>query len=149
MKLNYSYFFEVIARFFVAAVCGGIIGFERESKNKNVGIRTYMTVCLSTALVMIIAKFCFRETNSGDVTRMAAAAIQGISFLGAGLIINRGGHLEGITTAAILWGTAIIGLAIGYGLYIAGILSTIFMILIGNVFIKFLPSHYRNKHESK
>lgn len=149
MKFNYGYLFEVIIRLLAAAICGGIIGFERESKNKNVGIRTYMTVCLSTALVMIIAKFCFRDTNSGDVTRMAAAAIQGISFLGAGLIINKGGHLEGMTTAAILWGTAIIGLALGYGLYIAGILATLFMVLIGNVFVKFLPSHYRNKGESK
>ena len=82
MVINYKYYLEVVVRIIVAAICGGTIGFEREKRNNNVGVRTYMTVCLSTAVVMIIAKMCFRDINSGDVTRMAAAAIQGISFLG-------------------------------------------------------------------
>lgn len=124
---------KIILKILLASICGGAIGLEREGKNRNVGIRTYMTVCLSTAVVMIIAQHCYNDTHTGDITRMAAASIQGIGFLGAGLIIQKEDKLMGITTAAILWGTAIIGLAIGYGLYFVGIVSTI---IIGNISVK-------------
>ena len=127
---------KIILKILLASICGGAIGLEREGKNRNVGIRTYMTVCLSTAVVMIIAQHCYNDTHTGDITRMAAASIQGIGFLGAGLIIQKEDKLMGITTAAILWGTAIIGLAIGYGLYFVGIASTIIMIIIGNISVK-------------
>lgn len=127
---------KIILKILLASICGGAIGLEREGKNRNVGIRTYMTVCLSTAVVMIIAHHCYNDTHTGDITRMAAASIQGIGFLGAGLIIQKDDKLMGITTAAILWGAAIIGLAIGYGLYFVGIVSTIIMIIIGNISVK-------------
>lgn len=145
MGAHTKYYLEVVVRIIVAIICGGAIGFERENRNKNVGVRTYMTVCLSTSVVMIIAKMCFRDTNSGDVTRMAAAAIQGISFLGAGLIIQKDDKLKGITTAAILWGTAVIGLAIGYGLYFLGIASTIALIFVGHVWIQLLDTYKKGK----
>lgn len=135
---------KIILKLLVAAICGGAIGFERESKNRNVGIRKYMTVCLSTAVAMITAEQCFFDTNSGDVTRMAAACIQGIGFLGAGLIIQKDERLMGITTAAILWGTAIIGLAIGYGLYFVGIVSTGIIIFIGNVLTNQIISRFED-----
>ena len=89
---------------------------------------------------MIIAINCFNDTKSGDITRMAAATIQGMGFLGAGLIINRNDHLEGITSAAIMWCTAIIGLAIGYGLFIVALLSTFVLLLVGHIII------HLNKH---
>ena len=76
---------------------------------------------------------------------MAAAAIQGISFLGAGLIIHKDDKLKGITTAAILWGTAVIGLAIGYGLYFLGIASTIALIFVGHVWIQLLEKYKKGK----
>ena len=142
---NNKYYLEVIVRIIVAVICGGAIGFERENRNKNVGVRTYMTVCLSTSVVMIIAKMCFRDTQSGDVTRMAAAAIQGISFLGAGLIIHKDDNLKGITTAAILWGTAVIGLAIGYGLYFLGIVATLALIFVGRVWIILIETYNKRK----
>jgi putative Mg2+ transporter-C (MgtC) family protein len=145
MGAHTKYYLDVVVRIIVAVICGGAIGFERENKNKNVGVRTYMTVCLSTSVVMIIAKMCFRDTNSGDVTRMAAAAIQGISFLGAGLIIHKDDMLKGITTAAILWGTAVIGLAIGYGLYFLGIAATIALIFVGHVWFKLLNKYKISK----
>ena len=123
----------IVLKLVIALICGGAIGFEREKRNRNAGIRTYMMVCLSTTIVMIIAQQCFYYTKSGDITRMAAAALQGIGFLGAGLIIQKDDKLKGITTAAILWGTAVIGLAVGYGLFFVGISGTIFMIIIGSV----------------
>ena len=131
---------EIVIKIVLALFCGGIIGFERDQKNKNVGMRTYMTVCLSTTIVMIIAMYCFADTNSGDITRMAAATIQGMGFLGAGMIINKNDHLEGITSAAMLWCTAIIGLAIGYGLFIVAILATFLMLFVGD----FLMRTYKN-----
>lgn len=136
---------RIVLKLVLAAICGGAIGFERENKNRNVGIRTYMTVCLSTTIVMIIALRCFNDTKSGDLTRMAAAALQGIGFLGAGLIIQKDDKLKGITTAAMLWGTAVIGLAIGYGLYFLGAVGTIFMLIIGNIVIKYRVAHEERK----
>lgn len=135
----------IVLKLILAAICGGAIGFERENKNRNVGIRTYMTVCISTTIVMIIAQKCFNDTKSGDITRMAAAALQGIGFLGAGLIIQKDEKLKGITTAAILWGTAVIGLAIGYGLYFLGVVGTIFLLIIGNIMIKYKLAHEERK----
>ena len=132
MSAHTKYYLDVVVRIIVAVICGGAIGFERENRNKNVGVRTYMTVCLSTSVVMIIAKMCFRDTNSGDVTRMAAAAIQGISFLGAGLIIHKDDNLKGITTAASLW-------------YFLGIAATIALIFVGHVWIKLLNNYKISK----
>lgn len=131
---------EIVIKLVLALACGGVVGFERDQKNKNVGMRTYMTVCLSTTIVMIIAKYCFDDTKSGDITRMAAATIQGMGFLGAGMIINKNDHLEGMTSAAMLWCTAIIGLAIGYSLYLVAIIATFLMLFVGD----FLMRTYKN-----
>lgn len=131
---------EIVIKLVLALACGGVVGFERDQKNKNVGMRTYMTVCLSTTIVMIIAMYCFDDTNSGDITRMAAATIQGMGFLGAGMIINKNDHLEGITSAAMLWCTAIIGLAIGYSLYLVAIIATFLMLFVGD----FMMRTYKN-----
>lgn len=136
---------EIVVKLVLALICGGVIGFERDQKNKNVGMRTYMTVCLSTTIIMIIAMYCFEDTHSGDITRMAAATIQGMGFLGAGMIINKNDHLEGITSAAIMWGTAVIGLAIGYGLYVVSILATFLMLFIGD----FLKRIYKDQFDKR
>ena len=71
---------EIVIKFVLALICGGTIGFERDQKNKNVGMRTYMTVCLSTTIIMIIAIYCFNDTHSGDISRMPAATIQEWAF---------------------------------------------------------------------
>ena len=133
---------EVVVKLVLALICGGVIGFERDQKNKNVGMRTYMTVCLSTTIIMLIAIYCFEDTKSGDISRMAAATIQGMGFLGAGMIINKNDHLEGITSAAIMWGTAVIGLAIGYGLYVIAILATFSMLFIGDFLKRILKDPF-------
>lgn len=138
---------EIVIKLLVSLICGCIIGYERDKKKKNAGMRTYMTVCMSTAIIMIVASRCFKDTNSGDVTRMAAAAIQGIGFLGAGLIINKGDKLEGITTAAMMWGTAVIGLAIGYGLYFVGVLAAILVVLISELMPKYVDDKANKKSQ--
>jgi len=126
-------FFKVIS----AAFAGGLIGFERESKNRPAGLRTHALVCIGAALVMIIPFGIQTSINNGlpfDVTRLGAQVISGIGFLGAGTIIRNGNSVKGLTTAASLWVSAIIGLTIGAGDYIISITATAIVIFILKVF---------------
>ena len=126
---------EFFARIMAACVCGAIIGFERSKRFKEAGIRTHIIVCCAAAMVMIISKYGFADligpngehlvgTNGTDPARLAAQIITGVSFLGAGIIFRNGNTIKGLTTAAGIWATAGIGLAIGSGMYILGILTT-------------------------
>ena len=140
---------SILIKMILSCLCGGFVGLERHKKNINVGVRTYMTVCLGTTLIMIIAKRCFSDTNTGDITRMAAAAIQGVSFLGAGLIIHKQDRLEGLTTAAMLWATAIVGLAIGYGMYVEAIITTVILIFVGDMLLNIYKKEIEeSKHKN-
>lgn len=121
----------------LAALCGGIIGFERKSKAKNAGIRTHALIAVGAAMVMIISKYGFFDlmqiTHSNwavDPSRIAAQVVSGIGFLGAGTIINRHDEIiDGLTTAAGIWVTGAIGLAYGSGLYSIGIIGTCCVLL--------------------
>lgn len=117
---------SVIVRLVVAAVCGGVLGLERESKKRPAGFRTYILVCVGATLVMITNQYLFKMTAAGDVGRMGAQVISGIGFLGAGTIIVTGrNQVKGLTTAAGLWASACIGLAIGVGFYLAALVSSV------------------------
>ncbi|MCH4886508.1 MgtC/SapB family protein [Acidaminobacter sp. JC074] len=125
--------FKVIA----AAFAGGLIGFERESKNRPAGLRTHALVCIGASLVMIIPFGIHTNQLNGntfDITRLGAQVISGIGFLGAGTIIRNGNSVKGLTTAASLWVSAIIGLTIGAGDYIISISATAIVIFILKVF---------------
>lgn len=118
-------------RMILSAICGGMIGFERERKLKDAGIRTHALIALGATLVMIISKYGFfdllRLTHANwsvDPSRITAQVVSGIGFLGAGAIINRHNQVNGLTTAAGIWVTGAIGLAYGSGLYIMGIAGT-------------------------
>lgn len=124
-------------RMLLAALCGGIIGFERKSKAKNAGIRTHALIALGAALVMIVSKYGFfdllkvtHDNWNVDPSRIAAQVVSGIGFLGAGTIINRHDQIiDGLTTAAGIWVTGAIGLAYGSGLYSIGIIGTACVLL--------------------
>ncbi|MBB1095586.1 MgtC/SapB family protein [Limosilactobacillus agrestis] len=132
-------------RMILAALCGGIIGFERKSKAKNAGIRTHALIAVGAAMVMIISKYGFFDlikiTHSNwnvDPSRIAAQVVSGIGFLGAGTIINRHDQIiDGLTTAAGIWVTGAIGLAYGSGLYSIGVIGTS-CVLIAEVTGKYL-----------
>lgn len=114
--------FQIIIQLLLAAVLGGLMGLEREYKKKEAGLRTYSLVCLGAAFFTIISFEIFRSLNSQsgidfDPARIVGQIVLGIGFLGAGLIIFRGSHIEGLTTAAGLWVTAAVGTAIGAKLY--------------------------------
>lgn len=126
---------DAFVKMTLALVCGGAIGIERGRKKRPAGFRTYMLVCLGATLVMMTNNFICQVYGSGDVARMGAQVVNGIGFLGAGTIITTGhNRVKGLTTAAGLWASACIGLAIGSGYYAGAIIGT-FMIVVVMVFL--------------
>lgn len=119
-------FYSVIIRVFLAVLFGGILGLERGMKNRPAGLRTYMLVCLGSCVIMLTNLYFFQVTESGDPMRLGAQVVSGIGFLGAGtIVVTRRNHIKGLTTAAGLWATAAVGLALGMGFYEAAIAAGI------------------------
>lgn len=122
----------IIVRILVAIILGGIIGLERGMKNRPAGLRTYMLVCLGACVVMLINQYTYQVYGGGDPVRLGAQVISGIGFLGAGtIIVTSHNQIKGLTTAAGLWASACIGLAIGIGLYEVAIVAgtAVFLVL--------------------
>ena len=117
--ISYS---QIAIRLVLAAIAGGMVGYEREVKNRPAGLRTHVLVSLGSALVMLISIDGF--SGVGDPGRMAAQVVTGVGFLGAGTIMKTGSDIKGLTTAASLWVCSGIGLAIGNGYYVGGIITT-------------------------
>lgn len=116
--------FEIIARLLLGTLLGGIIGFERQTHGRPAGFRTQLLVCVACVLIMIISESYYVSNPlypRVDPTRIAAGAMTGIGFLGAGVILKTGFTIQGLTTAACIWIVSAIGLAIGAGQYLAGI----------------------------
>lgn len=139
---------EIVLRLVVACACGGLIGLERSKRQKEAGLRTHIILALGSALMMIVSKYGFTDIVlmypdlkiQADVSRVASNIITGVSFLGAGVIFVRGGSIKGLTTAAGIWATAGIGLAVGAGLYWIGVFSTLLLILIQIILHRFVPA---------
>ncbi|MEC9490273.1 MAG: MgtC/SapB family protein [Halanaerobiales bacterium] len=123
-----------IFRLILAAVLAALIGYDREKQNKAAGIRTNVIVAVISCVIMILSVEVARSSGSmsgmeGDPARLAAQVVSGIGFLGAGTILKQEDKVEGLTTAASLWGVAGLGLAIGYGLYDISIAATVIIFL--------------------
>lgn len=117
---------SIILRLTLAVVLGGIIGFERGRSGRPAGLRTHILVCIGSVLAIMTNQYIFETYNASDPTRMAAQVLSGIGFLGAGTILVTGKQrVKGLTTAAGLWATACMGLAIGIGFYKAAIVGCI------------------------
>lgn len=121
---------EYLVRIFVAACLGILIGSERKNRNKSAGIRTHVIVALGAALIMVVSKYGFMDVERADAARVAAQVVSGIGFLGAGVIFVRNNLVNGLTTAAGIWATAGVGLALGSGMYVVGISSALLVLLI-------------------
>lgn len=119
-----------VLRIFIALVLGFAIGVERKMRYKDAGIRTHAIVASGACLVMIISKYGFGDSKVADGARVAAQIVSGIGFLGAGIIMHRRDGLSGLTTAAGIWMTAAIGMAVGAGLYIAALGATVLIIAL-------------------
>lgn len=117
----------LLLRITMALAAGFIIGSERENKNKSAGARTHTLVCLGACLAMIVSKYGFYDVKHFDAARVAAQIVSGVGFLGAGVIFVKNYGVTGLTTAAGIWTTSIIGMAFGAGMYFIGIISTAFI----------------------
>jgi len=129
---------QMTVRLLMAAVLGGILGFERESKGKAAGVRTHMLVALGAALFVMVPQMSGNQADA--MSRVVQGVIAGIGFLGAGTIIkgkdDDAGHVKGLTTAAGLWMTAAIGVSAGLGRESTAVLSTLLALAVFSVMPK-------------
>jgi putative Mg2+ transporter-C (MgtC) family protein len=126
---------EIIIRLILGALIGGLVGFERQAHGRPAGFRTHMLVCVASVLIMIVSEY-YHHLSVMDPTfvrvdpgRIAAGAITGVGFLGAGVILKMGATVSGLTTAACIWMVSAIGLAIGAGLYLASGVSFVITVI--------------------
>lgn len=140
----------------LSCICGVVIGYERKNRAKVAGIRTHCIVACASAMMMIVSKYGFGDLIHGmdtladvrlDPSRMAQGIVTGVGFLGSGMIYHQRGSTNGRTTAAGVWATSGIGMALGAGMYTIGISSTLIILFIQYLF------HSKNKftrsHKSK
>ena len=129
---------STMVRMLLAAFCGGIIGIEREYKRRPAGFRTHILICLGAAMMTLTSQYlslvmCYNT----DISRLGAQVVAGIGFIGAGtIIVTRHQRVKGLTTAAGLWSSAIVGLAIGGGFFEGGFGDTILILLAEILFSK-------------
>jgi putative Mg2+ transporter-C (MgtC) family protein len=129
---------EIVVRLLLASLLGGAVGLEREMHGREAGIRTYLLVALGSALIMVVSEYIVLEYQSPalrylgmDPGRIAAQAITGIGFLGAGAIIRYRNSTRGLTTAACMWVVCAIGLAVGAGYYLFSV--TVSAVTVGSL----------------
>ncbi len=122
---------DLIVKLLIAFVFGVLIGFDRERSGKAAGIRTQMLICVGSALLAGISVHIGTKYGyPGDPARLMAQIVTGIGFVGAGVIIKSGHRVSGVTTAATIWTTAAIGIAVGSGFYLSAIATTILVLLL-------------------
>ena len=136
---------RITVRLLVAALLGGLLGYEREQRGKSAGVRTHMLVAIGAALFVLIPQQA--GATAADLTRVLQGLISGVGFLGAGAIISGTRQVEtrGLTTAAGIWVTAAIGIAAGMGRESTAVLSTLIALFILSV----VPWFLRAKHDNK
>ncbi len=126
---------QITVRLLIAAILGGILGFEREHKGKAAGVRTHMLVAMGAALFVMVPQMSGNQADA--MSRVVQGVIAGIGFLGAGTILkgkeDEEGHVKGLTTAAGLWMTAAIGVAAGLGRESTAVLSTLLALAVFSV----------------
>ena len=140
-------------RILLAGVCGIIIGLERKNRLKEAGIRTHFVVACGAALIMVVSKYAFFDVVAHgaygnvdvrlDPSRVASTIASGIGFLGAGMIFVQKNTIKGLTTAAGIWATSGVGMAIGAGMYTLGLVSTV-MILIAQIILHLNLTHIKH-----
>lgn len=129
---------QMFLRLLIAMVLGALVGYERERAGKPAGLRTHGMVSLGAALFAVVSLHGFG--NAGDPARVAAQIVTGIGFLGAGAILHQRGSVLGLTTAASLWVTAAIGLAVGVGMVLMSLATAVLVFLL----LRFGPAPGQN-----
>jgi len=137
----------LLPKLLVATICGVIVGYDREIKQKTAGIRTNILICVGCALFTALS-FYISKTNNIDPTRIIGQIITGIGFLGAGVIMKHDDKIVGVTTAAFIWVVSAIGVLVGIGSYITPVLLTIGLIIISRIFER-VEKYIKNQQENK
>ena len=139
---------SVLLRIFLAVIAGGIIGGERELHGSSAGLRTHILVCLGGAMTSLCSLYVSSVSGlAGDIFRIPASVVSGIGFLGAGIILVKNNYtIAGLTTAAGMWVTAIIGMAFGFGFYGGSVLATILCVINAALLTRFEHSHLQAMH---
>ncbi len=144
MELNLSFLRDITLasvafRLFLTVLCGGLIGMEREYKRRPAGFRTHILICMGASITTMTSEYVVTIMHYfTDIGRLGAQVVAGIGFIGAGcIIVTQRKRIKGLTTAAGLWTTAIIGLSIGAGFYEGGVAATFVILLAELVFAKF------------
>ena len=123
MDLRQLNYLSIVLRILLSAIIGCLIGLERERGNRPAGFRTYTLVSVGACLVMMTNQYMFSLYQSGDPARLGAQVISGVGFLGAGtILVTRNNQVRGLTTAAALWTSACVGLALGTGFYVGALI---------------------------
>jgi putative Mg2+ transporter-C (MgtC) family protein len=118
---------EIFARVVIAFLLGALIGWERERHGISAGVRTYGAISLGACVFGVLSI----SMEGADPSRIAAQVVTGVGFLGGGVIFRQGDYVSGLTTAATLWATSAIGLAVSFGLYLTSILNCICLVCLG------------------
>ena len=137
--------YQVLFRLLLAVIIGTLIGYERGRHGRAAGMRTHIIVCIGSAITAMTGIFVNETFGGGDVLRIAAQVISGVGFLGAGMIILKNGNIvTGLTTAAGVWTTATIGIALGYGFYWGAVFGAALFFVVITTFTR-LEKDKRNK----
>lgn len=148
--LNNETTISQIVSLLIAALLGGLIGLEREREQRPAGLRTYMLVCVGSALFTILSINAFPSELPRDTARVAAQIVTGIGFLGAGTVWRSHDRVSGLTTAAGLWVAAAIGMAVGAGMGLLALAATVLVLVVLSVFLRaeraFLNHDQRHDH---
>ncbi|MBX2999010.1 MAG: MgtC/SapB family protein [Caldilineaceae bacterium] len=131
--LTVQFELQLLLRICLSLLTGGLVGYEREQADKPAGVRTHGILSLGAALFTIVSLYGFGSTS--DSARVAAQIVSGVGFLGAGVILHRRGSVRGLTSAAGLWVTAAIGMAVGAGMFLTAIVSALLVFF----FLRFGP----------
>ena len=135
--LSHLTWITVLIRVALATVCGGSVGIERAYHGRPAGFRTHILVCLGAALSMMTNQFILDAVGSTDPARLGAQVISGIGFLGAGtILVRKNNRVSGLTTAAGLWASGCMGLAIGIGFYEGALLACIVILFTEHILLK-------------
>lgn len=135
---------ELYSKLLLACIFGGAMGFTREKERKAAGFRTHILVSLGSSLFTIISLYAAQKYH-GDAGRIASSIITGIGFIGAGTILRAGKEVIGTTTAASIWSTAAIGMALGFGYYEGAAVATVLSVIVLTFLHKFEMKYIREE----
>ena len=125
--------YTAVVRLLISFLLGGMIGLERQTRRREAGLRTFTLICVGSTLAMLLSIWVpqiYPDFLNGDPGRIAAQVLTGIGFLGAGAIIQSHGSVQGLTTAACIWVVAVIGLAVGAGLFLPAVITTLVTVTV-------------------